>query len=373
MGVMTMAAVAAEAQTRAPVPAGGDPQAAALAQGWALLAKGDTAGASRVAWQELARSQGNPAALMLAVDAELTRAGGAAGLGAYEKWLGTRRLDEAYVLRRVARRILADATGKQPNAAARLEALRALAADGHAEASATLERAASSSRIGETRALASTGDERAVKLLIAQLKTTPGSKTQIIDALGDSGSPAAVAPLKGLLSSQDDLTRASAADALGRLNATDAVPQLRPLLKDPIFTVRLKTAGALLRLNDTSGLALLTDLSTSEHAGVRVAAARELSSQPDGSWQNLVRSLANDPDPTVRLEAARLIAPYDQPLAKTVLDGLMSDDNIGIREAASGVLVDRVASDFATLRGLLRSPDVMVRVKAGARILELTR
>jgi hypothetical protein len=56
-----------------------------------------------------------------------------------------------------------------------------------------------------------------------------------------------------------------------------------------------------------------------------------------------------------------------------VLDSLMRDSNIGIREAASGVLVEQVASDFATLRTLLHSGDLTVRVKSGGRILELTR
>jgi hypothetical protein len=71
--------------------------------------------------------------------------------------------------------------------------------------------------------------------------------------------------------------------------------------------------------------------------------------------------------------AAKLIAPYDQPLAKAVLDGLMRDSNVSIRDAASGVLVERVVADVATLRALLRSDGVAVRVKAAGRILELTR
>ena len=75
----------------------------------------------------------------------------------------------------------------------------------------------------------------------------------------------------------------------------------------------------------------------------------------------------------VRMEAARLIAPYDQPLASSVLEALMRDGNIGIREEASTIFVERVAGDFRALRGLLRSGDVGVRVQAAARILELTR
>ncbi len=98
-----------------------------------------------------------------------------------------------------------------------------------------------------------------------------------------------------------------------------------------------------------------------------------MATNPDLSWQALVRSLTEDPDPVVRLDAARLIAPYDQPLAKRVLDGLMADGNLGIREAAAEVMVDRVAADVATLRKLLRSGDSRIRVQAAGRILELTR
>jgi HEAT repeat protein len=368
--VLFTCAVAIRAQNQTSARA----EAAALAQGWALLAKGDAAGAASIASQELLRNQNNTPALHLAVDADLARGGASNGLSTYEKWLGTRRVDDAYALRRVARVILVEATAKdQPNHIARLDALRALAADGDAAASATLEQAAAANGFGEARALAAIGNERAVKVLITQLESMPGGKTPIIDALGDSGSKLAVPPLKELLTDVNDVNRAAAADALGRLGATDTIPQIRPLLKDPVFIVKMKAAGALYRLNDSSGLGFLTELTASEHAAIRVAAARELASQPDANWQTLVRTLTDDSDPTVRLEAARLIAPYDQPLAKSVLDALMRDSNIGIREAASGVLVERVASDFATLRTLLGSGNVAIRVKGAARILELTR
>jgi HEAT repeat protein len=351
----------------------GAQEAAQLAQGWALLAKGDAAAAALAASQELLRNPYSAAALTLAVDADLARGGPAAALTTYERWLGSRRVDEAYALRRIARALLFDAAAKQTNARARLDALTALAEDGDAAAAAALELASASNAFGETRALASMGNEAAVKRLLAQLETMPGSKALIIDALGESGSTLAVPPLKALLSDSNDVNRAAAAAALGRLGATEAIPLLKALLNEKFVAVRLKAAGALFRLNDPSGQSLLAEFSNSEHAAIRAAAASELASQPDAAWQGLVRTLATDPDPTVRLEAARLIAPYDQPLAKSVLDALMRDDNIGLREAASGVLVERVANDFATLRTLLRSGDIAVRVKASARILELTR
>ena len=369
IALLAVLSVAAGAQDSSPVR----DDAARLAEGWALLARGDAGGAALVASQMLARDRLSTAALALAIDADLYRAGASTALSTYERWLDSRRVDDPYVIRRIARVMLAEASRKQPNAGARLEALQALAADGDPAATSALEAAASSNGFGETRALASLGNEQAVTRLIGQLQAMPGGKTALIDALGDSGSKQAVPQLKALLSDPTDLNRAAAADALGRLGATDAVPQLKLLLKDQNFTVRLKAAGALFRLNDSSGQPLLTDLAGSEHAGIRVAAARELAPQPDAAWQSLVRSLAHDPDPSVRLEAARLVAPYDLALAESVLSMLMRDSNIGIREAASAVMVQRVASDFPTLRTLLQSEDTAVRVKAAARILELTR
>jgi hypothetical protein len=359
----------AAAQELAPPP----PAVSALAEGWRLLAKGDAEAAGQAAWKVLGQDQHMAGALALAVEAGIARGGSSAGLSAYEKWLGSRRVDEPQTLRRVARAMLVEFVSRERSGQLRLDALKALAADGDPQAALRLEEAAAANQFGEIRALASLGNERAVNRLIAQLESQPGSKTLVIDALGESGSKAAVPHLRALLADPSDLNRASAADALGRLDATEAIPQVRALLQDPVFTVRLKAAGALLRLNDSSGLSLLNELAASEHGGVRVAAARELASQPDMTWQGFVRGLTSDPDPVVRLEAARLIAPYDQALARAVLDALMHDENLGIREAASGVLVDRVAGDFATLRRLLRSGDDLTRGKAAARILELTR
>ncbi len=347
-------------------------RAARLAEGWASLGKGDAAAASRIAWQELGRDPASVGALSLAVEADLTK-GADSGLATYEKWLGSRKVDSPYILRRLSRIALVEASGKQPNAAARLDALKALAADGDANAAAALEQALTANRLAETRVLASIGSERAVKQLIAQLASMPGSKTPIIEALGQSRSKLAVPPLRALLTDPNDINRSAAVEALGRLGASEAIPQMQALLNDPVFTVKLKAAGALVRLNDATGLPFLNELMSSEHAGIRLAAAQELESRPDAAWQGLVRSLTSDPDPLVRVQAARLIAPYDLPLANTVLDGLMRDNNIAIREAASGVLVERVASDFASLRALLHSGDLTVRVKAAARVLELTR
>jgi hypothetical protein len=56
-----------------------------------------------------------------------------------------------------------------------------------------------------------------------------------------------------------------------------------------------------------------------------------------------------------------------------VLTQLQSSGNLAIREEAGRALAERVVNDFAGLRRMLHSPDAGTRVRAAARILELTR
>jgi HEAT repeat protein len=353
-------------------------EAALLAPGWAALAAGDAASAGATAARVLGQFPTSAAALVLLVDADIARAGAETGLGAYESWLGARRLEDAYVLRRIARAMLREASlGK--DAAARVQSLRALAADGDAEAIGRLNDAAAQGRLTETLELAKLGQDRAVRELIKQLNSPLTNRGAVIGALAQSRSPLAVAPLVKLLSDPNEDTQALAADALGRLGAREAAASLRPLLADEKkpFHVRFAAAGALHRLGDPTGtihLRNLLDGGVTPHARVRIQAAEGLAAVPgDASYLPAVRSLASDADPVVRIIAARILAPYDQPLAKSLLEAAALDQNPSVREMASQALAGQVAGDFATLRKLLRSSDTAARLAAATRILELTR
>jgi HEAT repeat protein len=350
-------------------------EARLLADGWMMLASGKTGEAAFIASRILNEAPNSSAALSLLIDAELTRADAMAALTAYEGWLGTRRLDEAYVLRRIALGALLEtsATTDPALVAARLKALAGLAADGNVAASERLTQAAFAGGLAETRALAAEGDERAINILIARLGTMVGNKSAVIAGLAESKSRTPIPALRKVLTDQNDVNRAAAADALGRLGATDAREDLRALLDDPVFPVKLAAAGALQRLQDGAGIVFLQEIAASEHGAVRMAAARAHGPSDSPWWQDLVRSLATDPDPVVRLDSAKLIAPYDPALARGIVDALLRDDNIAIRQAAGQVLAEEIAGDFATLRGLLRATDLGLRVAAATRILELTR
>jgi HEAT repeat protein len=367
---LALAATSGYAQSKSAVQA----ESAQMAAGWSALNQGNADRAASIASGVLSQNPRSRPALVLLVTAATTRGGSTDGLAVYERWLGTRRLDDGYTLRTIALAMLQEAASNRAAPDGQREAVKALAAEGDRETLLAVARSASTGGLFETQLLAQLGSESAVKSLIAQVKSGPGpTRLMLIGALASSGSPLAVRPLEDLLKELNPDVRAAAADALGKLGAAEAVDALRPLLDDKVFPVRFAAASALMRLNDTSGLSLLHDLQTSEHAMVRVSALEALSVDPNPAWISSVLGLLQDPDPQVRLAAAKLAAPFDLAAAQSVIEGLARDGNIAIREAASKVYVEQVASDFGVLRRFLHASDLVSRVRAAGRILALTR
>ena len=346
--------------------------AAVLANGWALLADGKPADALARALVILQKEPRSIAGLDLAVEADLANHGGAAGLAQYEHWLAGRPIEEAGVLRRIARALLFEIALQQGDQPARVAALRGLAADGDADARRQISTVAAQTTIppGSRAAL---GDQNAVRSLLAQLDQAGPGQVVTIDALGESRSPLAVPALVIRLRDPRQEIRAAAAGALGKIGDADQVSQLMPLLSDTSLRVRVSAAGALLELGDSSGAPALETLMTDESPSTRLMAAQALASHPDGSWSAVVRELASSDDPEVRAGAARLLAPHDPAFARAVLNGLATDDNPAIRDLAALNLGDVVSSDLTELRDMLKSDSLLTRAKAGAQVLAVTR
>lgn len=345
----------------------------AMNNGWAWLAAGDTEKAAGYAQSVLAKYPRSIAAAALRVEAEIARGGGQAGLLAYESWLGARKLEDGYLLRRAARAILWEAA---TDPAVGIEALQHLAADEDAEARLRLARRMVAGALGETRALARLGDQGAIRQLIRQIETGEGSKLLQIDALIQSKSPLAIPPLMKLLKDTNyPYHIAAAADGLGTLGARQAIPELQRLYNDPrqLSPTRLMAAAALFKMNDMTGIQLLMQNLASAVPTMSIGTAQLMGSNPSPEWRAAVQKGLNDPDPTVRVMAAELLALADREASRAALEQLLLDDNTVIREKASRAMVQKVVGDFGTFRRFLRAGDALTRVQAGGRILELTR
>jgi HEAT repeat protein len=349
-------------------------EAIALTQGWAFLAEGHLERAAARAADVLNVYPRSIGALVLAVEAEIARSGAPAGLAQYERWLGSRALEEPAVVRRIAVALLQETVGDGQADAARLEALRALAHDGDRAAVAELTSAVNANSPAETRLMAAMGDARSVKSLIALLDANAGNAMSIIDALAQSGSKAAVAPLVQRLQHPSPEIRGAAAEGLGKLGKRyDTVAPLQAALKDQSSYVRTRAAAALFQLGDMSGLTLLRGLFQEESAKSRLIAAQAMASSPDGLWMDQVRRLTSAAEPEVRVGAARLLLPHDPELARQILERGMSDPNPAIRDLASAGLGEAAAGDLRMLRHFLKLSDRLARVRAAARLLALTR
>jgi HEAT repeat protein len=366
------AALAVQAPTDAP---GADVRL--LAAGWNALASGDTPAAARIAAELTSDPDARPsiAVLTFVVETAIAGSNSAAGLTAYERWLGGRSVEAPYALRHIARALLQEAAAKR-DSPVRMQALGALAGDGDAEALAELAAGTARGDMDATLANAAAGDPQAVNALAKRLASQPagaGGQERLIEALAQSGSERAVPALTAMLADGRDATLAAAAKALGRLSAREAIPELRSLLDHHYPAVRLAAAEALYRMGEDTGRQVLQAFASSEYPGVRIGAAQAMASRPDAEWETLVRGLISDDDPVIRLHAARLLAPHDAKLAGETLAVLMQDPNPAVREAAGFAAASADTADFAALRRLLRGPDQRTQVQAAGRILALTR
>jgi HEAT repeat protein len=361
--------------TQRPAPSPQVAEGTELTNGWALLTEGKADLAIARADRVLAANPRSVGAFVLAIEAELQRGASSAALARYDRWLGGRTLEEPSVLRRIATGVLREASTDKTSLSARLDALRALAEDGDAQAAATLQQGVKASNLGEARVLARLGDEAAIRVLLADIKQTAGRSMTGIEALGESGSSLAVAPITEQLTHGLPEIRAAAAEALGKLGTKfNTASRIKPLLSDSTTYVRYKAAAALFALGDMSGLKILQDLASQESPAGRLMAAQGMASRPDAEWQQLVRPLLSAPEPEVRVGAARLLLPHQPALARPVLDAGMNDANPAIRELASESLVDSAPSgDLRALRQLLKATQPTVRVRAAARVLSLLR
>ncbi len=363
--------MSASQQRRLP-PAMGVEEATALTQGWALLAQGLLDEAVASSDETLRRYPKNQAALALVVEVAVARFGARTALDRYERWLGSRTLEDPYTLRRVARATLWEAA-RQPGSGERYEALKALLADGEAEATAELSQGMDQGSLADTQIMAALGSGKAVQRLVDRMNGDQLLTMGMIWAMGDSHHALAVEPLVYLLKDTRPEFRAAAAQGLGRMQAREGIAPLRGLIQDMHPDVRLQAAAALWLMDDGSGLAVLRQFEESEYPAIRLAALQATRTKPDGGWTSRALALLQADDAMVRVQAASLVAPSDREAARQALDAMAGHENIAIREAAERAVADVVAVDLPTLRGLLRSGNPPVRVAAATRLLEQMR
>ena len=316
----------------------------------------------------------NPAVLSLAVESEIGQSGAAAALGLYEQWLGNRAAEEPGTLRRVARAFLYEWTRQATDSVAQVEALKALAREGDADAVTTLTAGAGAGGPVEARALASLGNAEAVDSIRepneddarAQVLRHPRARRERLP----SG--------RGRARRVADRPRRREPRQRGRCARQDWTPGRHSAPAAALERPQWRRARVGRRFARQARGRQRQKRSWKSWRPVRT---RRSAVAPRCSWpRSLTRSgrrsgrgLANDSDAATRLDAARLLAPYNPEFARPIFDSLLNDSNPAIRDLVGQAVAQAPDVGFPRLRQLLRAGTGAVKVAAADRVLSMTR
>ena len=380
---LTLAAVAADAQTTTPRPPAVREGTSELARGWTALSTGRATEAERASDAVLKMAPRNHEALALKIRARLLGRNVSSALDAYEAWLPqVREHEDVFLLESIAIGV-AEGLASAVDPSIRARALELLAATGDARARADLAQIApaKAGTVQTDRALARLGDADAVRRLAAAIKGGGGRDvSDAIDALREGGVKSAAPMMIAALDPARPLpTKMAAARALGEFGDPSAIPPLREAMKDPDPPVRVAAAAALARLGDAAGIDYVRKFENSPVGDLRLQAVEaSAAGNPTGAWVSVASGVLSDPDPLVRLQAAELLLQHaaDPGKAREVLFSALGDSNPAMRTAAAQSLerIPAVAleNDLGMLRRLLRDPSPLVQLEAAAGLLRVS-
>jgi HEAT repeat protein len=184
------------------------------------------------------------------------------------------------------------------------------------------------------------------------------------EALGRLKAREAAEDLKRLLSHPDALVAGSAAQGLGRMGARDAEPDLRALLKHENETLRCSTAYALSDLGVEDRLQLVGNLLRSEEFHIQLEASERLAAEGPTAVP-VLRGCLKDRNRHARRLAAEALGKMKAVEATADLEALFADPDEKVRESAVDAIEDLNLKNRATpILPLLKDPAWGVRHSA---------
>jgi HEAT repeat protein len=224
-------------------------------------------------------------------------------------------------------------------------------------------------RSAATNGLAQLGDAQAVSPLISVIKDRDRNvRVAVVSALGQLGDKRAVAPLLNLVNDREWEVRAVLAEALGRLGDRSALPAVMGLLHDRDQEVRQNAVDAVGRVGDENAIESLVLAMVDEHMGVRQAASRALNLL-DPYWERSPRVQALVPQ---FQEAMRHRDSAVQFAAAGLLRRLTGKTATELQASGNTAMFGKTGNRaFDILQNLLRDPDDEVRLAAVEAIVRM--
>jgi HEAT repeat protein len=197
-------------------------------------------------------------------------------------------------------------------------------------------------------------------------------KAQPAQGLGYFGGPRAVAPLIKLLEHRDETLRAVAARALARIGTPEAVEALARTLNDPSEIIRLRMADNLERIGPPVIESLLSTL-RGEEPQARVLAARVLGNLRAVEARPTLREAMLDGQlPDLRAQAVLALGKIADPDDVSALRTAAEDEAWPVRvEVANSLGMIGDASTIPTLRRLTFDEEWWVRLNASRALASM--
>lgn len=217
-----------------------------------------------------------------------------------------------------------------------------------------------------TRAFAARGlgalkDAGSAPLLIAMLDQAKDDLLvlpSVVRALGQTGAPAAAAPLLALLGGDrtDPNVRLEAVTALAALKSQTALPIIQDLLTDDWPALRVAAVHATGAIDPESFLTILSGMEPDQHFAVRAAVADVLATLPAESGTDRLRAMLDDADKRVIPSVLEALSKLKAPGLDAILLAQLKTADIGVRAAAARAIGRaRVAGGAAALGDAYRT------------------
>jgi hypothetical protein len=333
-----------------------------MSRAWTALAQNRLDESAQIAEQVLATSPGLAhAATGLLVRIEASRDRLRPALTAYERWLGTSRREDRFLLYPVAQQIL-QTLSRSADPAMRAAATARLLGAGFPAGGGT-----GAQDLTSVAGRAQGGDPDAQQQLADLVAANDATvRTGTVEALAASGA-SAVPQLARLLSNRSPQVRAAAAEALGTIGGPQAVSALEAARNDQDPYVRLRVAVALALAGDQQAITIVTNALASPVGDIRLTAAEAFRDNPTPASEAAVRAALSDPNPLTRAHAAALLS--DTGEGEQTVVGLLNDANPTVREEAARTIEQRFTSDVALIRSMLASDDPWIRLYGSGALL----
>ncbi len=176
------------------------------------------------------------------------------------------------------------------------------------------------------------------RLQVALTSEDPGEREDAVDALGESGRPEAVAPLRLALADEDEDVREAAIAALTNIGGEEAAQALAIALQDKDASLREEALAALGEIGGDAAAQALAIALQDEDSSMREEAVEALGEIGGDAAAQALAIASQDQDSSIRETAVEALGEIGGESAIRLLEQALADEDESVRDTAAEML-----------------------------------